>query len=549
MKGTFNGRRFNGSGDLGALMVKEFVRRNPESTFADVQHEFEGVGRGFNTRTKFLISQDDYQNETPYYKNKYRRNDPIVINGTTYFITTHSGDGTSRVYADYCNTHGMTVIFDDENTIVDLTQMTPEEREGKFAKWASTAISLKKHAPFDNATIGAYKSALNRLKTYFGDLMQQYNSVYDISNATEFDRLMENIFHAINYEHVKKDVIGFSLPGGLNLYSRFLHANGQSENLENVEIPEEGDESLILPWNLIYFGAPGTGKSFNLDADAQREFGEHIRRVTFHSEYNYADFVGSLRPVNDPVTHRPNYLFKAGPFIKSLCDALQNPENKYCLIIEEINRANPASVFGDIFQLLDRENGVSRYGIDIDDELKAYLEAKNLDIECIKLPANLYIWATMNSADQGVYPMDTAFKRRWEFKYIGIDDNADGSDFDLFLCGKSYSWNSLRQKINTKLIDLGVNEDKLIGPWFLKNSANQETFINKVVMYLFEDAARQYRKKLFNPELKLLSQIRDKIRISNSGISSIFAENDAAMFDEQVEEQHIDGENVAQDAD
>ena len=190
--------------------------------------------------------------------------------------------------------------------------------------------------------------------------------------------------------------------------------------------------------------------------------------------------------------------------------AKQNPSQNFLLIVEEINRANVAAVFGDIFQLLDRKaNGESEYPVAASEDIKKYLAKNGIYEDELSIPSNMYIWATMNSADQGVFPMDTAFKRRWEFEYIGIDDNEGNvQEYEIPInANKKVNWNELRKVINDKLIELSVNEDKLLGPFFLsknilENALNDtESFIklfkSKVIMYLFEDAAKLKAKQLF----------------------------------------------------
>lgn len=270
-------------------------------------------------------------------------------------------------------------------------------------------------------------------------------------------------------------------------------------------------KSLSIPYsrNRILFGAPGTGKSYVLKQQAEEFFKpENVERVTFHPEYSYFDFVGSYKPKmeGEGEAERIKYRFVPGPFIRILIEALAYPEQDYLLVIEEINRARVAAVFGDVFQLLDRNaDGASEYGISPSEELKDHLtkalkeHSKIVDIDKLQIPANLYIWATMNSADQGVYPMDTAFKRRWNFEYQGIDEGREkvsGTHAD--------AWHSLRENINTLLQEAGVNEDKQMGPFFMSpNELNCSAadflaaFKNKVIMYLFEDAAKHKRDQVF----------------------------------------------------
>lgn len=217
------------------------------------------------------------------------------------------------------------------------------------------------------------------------------------------------------------------------------------------------------------------------------------------------------------------YEYVPGPFMRVYVNALKsariaNPK-PFLLIIEEINRANVAAVFGDVFQLLDRgDDEVSEYPIQASEDIKAYL-AKELggnpeNYAKIRIPDNMFIWATMNSADQGVFPMDTAFKRRWDFTYLGIDDSDEKirGKYVYLADDKSQKveWNKLRKAINHFLAKEKINEDKQLGPYFISRSIVVPTdgdeidrdhfirvFKNKVIMYLFEDAAKQKRAKLF----------------------------------------------------
>ena len=319
-----------------------------------------------------------------------------------------------------------------------------------------------------------------------------------------------------------------------------------------------------FPRNRILFGAPGTGKSFTLnhEKDDLLTDGGEYERVTFHPDYSYANFVGTYKPVpckdsdgKDAIT----YSYVPGPFMRTYVKALQNSRTDapkpFLLVIEEINRANVAAVFGDVFQLLDRgDDEVSEYPIQASEDIKKYL-AEELggnpdDYAEIRIPDNMFIWATMNSADQGVFPMDTAFKRRWDFTYLGIDDSEAGIVGKKVVLGQGdyrrvVEWNALRKAINNELLTYKVNEDKLMGPYFIskKNLPEGEMidpavftriFKNKVIMYLFDDAAKQKRITLFggcdekakNQYSKICREFDAKgVYIFCEGISSQFIDN------------------------
>lgn len=256
-------------------------------------------------------------------------------------------------------------------------------------------------------------------------------------------------------------------------------------------------------------------------ASEEPMFIQHCERVTFHPNYSYAQFVGTYKPVQDDEDEKQiKYEYVPGPFMRTYRRAVKYPKQKFLLIIEEINRANVAAVFGDVFQLLDRKNGVSEYPIAASEDIKKYLKDNGIDdCEELRIPSNMYIWATMNSADQGVFPMDTAFKRRWEFEYIGIDDNQEGVEkYEIPLQKKEdgshewIKWNDLRHSVNDKLTEMKINEDKLLGPYFIseeklklvegKKEEKADEFVksfkSKVLMYLFEDAVKMRPGDLFD---------------------------------------------------
>lgn len=276
--------------------------------------------------------------------------------------------------------------------------------------------------------------------------------------------------------------------------------------------------------NTLVFGAPGTGKSHYIKE--QYEDNSISKRVVFHEEYSYQDFIGGIKPVitSDGV---PKYKFNPGPFTRILKLALENRMTSYTLIIEELNRANAASVFGDTFQLLDRnEDGVSEYSIDNDDILDYLNTNTSNSYSEIIIPGNLNIVATMNSADQGVFPLDTAFKRRWNYEYMPIKFDAwhedivipyltenweNDGEVTLYINIKDYI-----ETINTYLSNndtLEVNEDRLIGPYYLKQYEwevwETDKTYKKLLSYLWDDVARIDRGTIFKDGLTQFSHVCD----------------------------------------
>lgn len=238
-----------------------------------------------------------------------------------------------------------------------------------------------------------------------------------------------------------------------------------------------------------------------------------------------------VRLITTEGEHQISYEYVPGPFLRLLAKAYQNPDKDYLLIIEELNRANAAAVFGDAFQLLDRKaDGTSEYPIAMSEDMKQYFQEMKLELDELFLPANFYIWATMNSADQGVFPIDTAFKRRWDFEYLGIDTNEEMiSAYKYSFKDGKYYWNTIRKTINAKLLAMRINEDKLLGPFFVGLDVLEaddrvfiEAFKSMVLMYLFEDAIRHNPSALFNGKDGLFSYSIICRQLEEGGLKAVF---------------------------
>lgn len=292
----------------------------------------------------------------------------------------------------------------------------------------------------------------------------------------------------------------------------------------------EKDESLFGR-NIIYYGAPGTGKSHNLD-EKSKEF-DFLERVTFYPEYTRDDFIGCFMPcmsyvkndteeyvaldgtiTNLPGKPVPYYTYVPGPFTKALVDAFNNLDKNVLLIIEELNRANAAGVFGDFFQLLDRQDtGESKYAISVSNEYSEFLSSKISNYskgEKLIIPGNFTICATMNSADQGVNPLDSAFKRRWSFKYVPINfTNVEHKDYEIAYGKGKITWEIFATTINEQLKKKEINEDKYLGQYFItkKEIVDIDMFASKLLLYLFDDVLKFNRRGFFKSNYKTFSDL------------------------------------------
>ena len=271
----------------------------------------------------------------------------------------------------------------------------------------------------------------------------------------------------------------------------------------------------------IYFGAPGTGKSY--EAKRQTNDKLHIRTI-FHPDSDYASFIGCYKPVME--NGKIVYKYRAQAFINAYINAWLTNE-PYYLVIEEINRGNCAQIFGDIFQLLDRTDGESDYDVYPDTDLQQYIKdtfsvaqsenAENfnslsipeeiLSGSVMRLPKNLSIIATMNTSDQSLFPMDSAFKRRWEWKYFAIKDEGKGFKIKVGEDGPEYDWWKTIEALNEKILGATKSSDKQIGYWFAKlpegdTIIDAERFVSKVVFYLWNDVFKDFSFGDNNPFTK-----------------------------------------------
>ena len=353
--------------------------------------------------------------------------------------------------------------------------------------------------------------------------------------------------------------------------------DGKEDDIEEISCKN----SCLIPLQQIFYGAPGTGKSFKIKRETKNQ---SKIRTTFHPDSDYSTFVGCYKPtMNEDVkydkegnekscTKQIEYAFVAQAFLKAYvkawkfyCSAEDGTAKAQYLIIEEINRGNCAQIFGDLFQLLDRnEDGYSTYPIVADTDIQKFLskEFEKVNVpdslntiyddydgnvaEDIKngtvlaLPNNFYIWATMNTSDQSLFPIDSAFKRRWDWKYMPIDTKKE--NWNIEVDGKKYSWTVFLEKVNEQIFEVTKSEDKKLGFYFCRannNVVGAEKFVSKVIFYLYNDVFKDYGydRKMFKDENGKAIQFHEYFQ-SNGDIN----EQKAALFLDNLDVKPI-GEN------
>lgn len=326
-----------------------------------------------------------------------------------------------------------------------------------------------------------------------------------------------------------------------------LEFDSEDEVIDSLIPNEVHQNSDIQATNTIYFGSPGTGKSNTVDELTK---GKNVRKVTFHPEYDYHSFVGGYKPS----MNGESIVYKFVPqiFTKIYVEAWKNLSEHYYLQIEEINRGNCAQIFGDLFQLLDRDiDGSSRYDVDASEDLVAFLEDKNelgeghegINKGKIKLPHNLSLIATMNTSDQSLFPMDSAFKRRWDWEYIPINYYCGKSDFTIKLNDThSYKWLKFLEEINKLIFEVTDSPDKQIGNWFVNPTdkiISEKIFINKVLFYLWNDVFKDEDESFFNIDGE--SKTYEDFFIQNTD-SSLTKNINTSLIVKMIDE-HLDLEN------
>lgn len=437
----------------------------------------------------------------------------------------------------------------------------------------------------------------DRLFDYNPNKWVHVGSIYDINDYEKALEVFNDLIADEDFLQRDKDDNQGWRRGAISHYVCFLSAQDFFCKIKDTKPTHSSKNFLLFPLQRIFYGAPGTGKSYSVFStiavhsgiinkdeklsDEQRETlekADNIFRTTFHPDYDYAQFVGCYKPKKEDSekltidykflldklseftnnynqttsafllgleyrseldrvlqaehktyndlfkdagcqsTNLPTmltagitandrnrvlksqitYSFTPQVFTNALVKSYENSDESVYLVIEEINRGNCAQIFGDIFQLLDRNaNGESEYTINVDEDLKKYLEENcpaAINDGKIKLPSNFNIIATMNTSDQSLFPMDSAFKRRWEWEYVPVKygTDVDSSKFKITIGEKTYNWHTFLEAVNAKIKDVTSSEDKQMGNFFIKGDVDAKAFCNKVMFYLWNDVSKDY---------------------------------------------------------
>ena len=385
----------------------------------------------------------------------------------------------------------------------------------------------------------------DKLFSYNPTKWAHVKDIFDIDSSERVYEIIKELFTDAEFNKVDNEGSSqYFRSNAIKQYYCFLKAREvflSYSKTENNEHKRQEKNSL----QQIFYGAPGTGKSYTINRDTE---GEDVIRTTFHPDTDYSTFVGAYKPTtieeevmtvigtkavpveNVDGSHRKEskivYEFVQQAFLqayvaawKKYAEANGEEPCKQFLVIEEINRGNCAQIFGDLFQLLDRNaQGFSDYPIMADADMKRQLKKtfaelslaeadsinamyKGRDVcrevlegDILLLPGNLYIWATMNTSDQSLFPIDSAFKRRWDWTYRPISDAKEG--WKIKANGNLYDWWTFLEKINDKVGSLTNSEDKKLGYFFCKadseNIISAATFVGKVIFYLWNDVFKDY---------------------------------------------------------
>ncbi len=441
-------------------------------------------------------------------------------------------------------------------TSYDLSDAGDGDNEKKFRAWMAKQVTVN-GTPCTASMISNNCSALKKVCSLmeiaeYPDL----DSIFEIVDMDVFVEVKNIIQSHPDYEEVNKACNNRFLSTGLKWYEKFLNemlqnvSTGESREKENKEEADLEAIRLSSGENVLLYGVPGSGKSWTIEHEYCKP-GSIVERLVFHPDYTYSDFIGQILPAVAE-DGQVSYKFTPGPFTNILREAYNNPGKEYILIIEEINRGNAPAIFGEVFQLLDRKVeirdidddgypiGTSEYGI-TNMNIAEEMYGKDRKTEKVRIPSNLSIIGTMNTSDQNVFTLDTAFQRRWDMRLIENDfSNVDPTLADAEILDTTVTWRNFCVEINKIVVGNSARmtsaEDKRLGAYFVHlRDLKFNDAMGDLKVY---DALRKKESKgtLTDDEKTQIAIIRDAIRQNRKFPEKVikYLWDDAFKFNREV---------------
>lgn len=430
----------------------------------------------------------------------------IRVDQDKYFSTTFisckdiDGNFTSKYMDAYFELYDNRPYHDMVwNTCIDNSEITDKE-------YSVQQLGDILYQMYSNAEEGMQVASIHIFGIKYGKMIieKEYKAPDIIRAAGLNESYSVELQKALNtYRGLNKNIYGISIFDGDRTKGEVKSSGARKTGAENI----------------LLYGVPGAGKSYEIKTKYCADE-KYMERVVFHPDYMYSDFVGQILPrveKDESGNDKLKYEFTPGPFTKVLKKAENDPGNYYYLVIEELNRGNAPAIFGEIFQLLDRKDkdefpaeevGESEYGISNYEVAKeVYKEEEHL----VRIPSNMFVLATMNTADQNVFTLDTAFQRRWSMRQI--ENRFDRSEHSKDIIeGTKVSWGAFATVINDMVIDNNIDmvssEDKRLGVYFArKKELAADRFPEKVLKHLWDDAFKMDRTMIFNESCKSLDEV------------------------------------------